>query len=56
MDELKAQAMLQELEEQRGWALTRCAELRAALVASANLLTEAKEEIESLKKRMEEKQ
>lgn len=40
---IKEQAMLAELEQQRNWALTRCAEYAAKLA-------EALTEIESLKK------
>ena len=47
MDELKAQAMLQELEQQRNWAQTRCAQLAAELAS-------ALKQIEELKKKPEE--
>jgi hypothetical protein len=40
MDELKAQALLQEVEEQRNWALTRCAQMRAELVAALKKIEE----------------
>lgn len=47
MDELKTQAMIAEIEQQRNWALTRCAQLvaeMAVMQAKIKELEKPKEE------------
>lgn len=51
---LRAEATKQELEEQRNWALTRCAKLRADLVQSVLSKQLLAKEIERLRAEVEE--
>lgn len=46
---IQEMAIKQELEEQRNWALTRCAMLRAEAVKAEHARTEAEAKIERLK-------
>ena len=46
MDEVKYQAMLSELENQRNWALTRCAQIAAELAVALAKVKEMETKVE----------
>lgn len=48
MNEIEVQAMLQELEAQRGWAQTRCAQLAAALASMTKKYEDSEKVVKQL--------
>ena len=50
MDEIKIQAMLAELEQQRNWAQTRCAQLAGEMATLGKKIADLEEQIKPDKK------